>query len=154
MGSRTGISEARLVAMVEEATIDCYNEEEQVTGLFTMIEDNLALPFQTTVLGIAVSVVSIDLSDTAQIVAICARASCDRRSRCSISRCRSPCRRARSGSRPIGDGPDRAQRSLDRRALSAGTSRYLTSKPSAAAYRSTDEIRQSASPFSMRAICA
>ena len=47
--------------MIEEATVDCYNEDEQVTGLFTMIEDNLALPFETTVLGMAVSVVSVDL---------------------------------------------------------------------------------------------
>jgi hypothetical protein len=27
------ISGARLEAMVEEATVDCYNEEEQATGL-------------------------------------------------------------------------------------------------------------------------
>ena len=31
------------------------------------------LPFQTTVLGVAVSVDSVDLSDTGQIVAICSR---------------------------------------------------------------------------------
>jgi hypothetical protein len=66
-------SKVRLDAMVEEATVDCYNEDEQVTGLFTMIEDNLALPFQTTVLGMAVSVVSVDLSDSGQIVAMCSR---------------------------------------------------------------------------------
>jgi hypothetical protein len=69
----TATSEARLAAMVEEATVDCYNEDEQVTGLFTMIEDNLALPFETTVLGMAVSVVRVDLTDSGQIVAICAR---------------------------------------------------------------------------------
>jgi hypothetical protein len=64
MSSRpSSTSEARLDAMVEEATVDCYNEDEQVTGLFTMIEDNLALPFQTTVLGMAVSVTSVDLSE-------------------------------------------------------------------------------------------
>jgi hypothetical protein len=74
MSSRpSGTSEARLDAMVEKATVDCYNEDEQVTGLFTLVEDNLALPFQTTVLGMAVSVVSVDLSDTGQIVAICSR---------------------------------------------------------------------------------
>jgi Calcium binding len=66
-------SKARLDAMVEEATVDCYNEDEQLTGLFTMIEDNLALPFQTTVLGMAVSVVNVDLSDSGQIVAMCSR---------------------------------------------------------------------------------
>lgn len=59
--------------MVEEATVDCYNEDEQVTGLFTMIEENLAVPFQTVVLGVPVSVVSVDLTDNGQIVAICSR---------------------------------------------------------------------------------
>jgi len=66
---------ARLQAMVDEATVDCYDEDEQVTGLLTMIEDNLALPFQTTVLGTAVSVVGVDVSPgtSGQIVAICSR---------------------------------------------------------------------------------
>jgi hypothetical protein len=39
-------SDARLEELIEQATVDCYNEEEQVTGLFTMIEDNLAIPFE------------------------------------------------------------------------------------------------------------
>ena len=41
---RSTISNARLEAMVEEATVDCYNEDEQATGLFTMIEENLTVP--------------------------------------------------------------------------------------------------------------
>ena len=44
-------SDARLEELIEQATVDCYNEEEQVTGLFTMIEDNLAIPFEKSVLG-------------------------------------------------------------------------------------------------------
>jgi hypothetical protein len=32
-----------------------HNKEEQVSGFFAMIEDNLALPFATGVLGIEVS---------------------------------------------------------------------------------------------------
>lgn len=31
------ISKAELDALIEEATVDCYNEEEQITGLFTML---------------------------------------------------------------------------------------------------------------------
>lgn len=42
--------------MVAEATIDCYGEEEQLTGLATMIENELKVPFRTTVLGLAVTV--------------------------------------------------------------------------------------------------
>ena len=32
---------ARLDMLVAEAIVDCYNESEQVTGLYTMIEANL-----------------------------------------------------------------------------------------------------------------
>jgi hypothetical protein len=31
-----------LDAMIEEATVDAYNDEEQITGLFTMLEEHLA----------------------------------------------------------------------------------------------------------------
>src|SRR4051812_23592073 len=70
---RTTSSDDRLNALIEQATVDCYNEDEQVTGLFTMIEDNLGLPFQTSVLGVNVTVAKVDLTDTNQIVAICQR---------------------------------------------------------------------------------
>jgi Calcium binding len=65
------ISKARLRAMIEEATVDCYNESEQVTGWFTMIEQSLAVPFQTLVLGVPVTVERVDLDKADQIVAIC-----------------------------------------------------------------------------------
>ena len=42
----------RLAAMIEEATVDAYGESEELTGWFTMIEDSLAVPFETTVLGV------------------------------------------------------------------------------------------------------
>lgn len=71
---RLTISNARLEAMVEEATVDCYNEEEQATGLFTMIEENLRVPFETRVLGGRVTVTGVDLTDSTQIVAMCCRA--------------------------------------------------------------------------------
>lgn len=45
--------------MVEEATVDCYDEKEQLTGLATMIEDNLRVPFETTVLGVTVTVTGV-----------------------------------------------------------------------------------------------
>jgi hypothetical protein len=67
-------SGAQLDAMVEAATVDCYNEDEQVTGLFTMIEESLAVPFETLVLGSSVTVASVELTDSGQIMAMC---SCD-----------------------------------------------------------------------------
>jgi hypothetical protein len=67
------ITNAELDALIEQATVDCYNEAEQLTGLFTMIEDALELPFKTSVLGMTVTVTGIDLTDTDQIVAVCQR---------------------------------------------------------------------------------
>jgi hypothetical protein len=43
------LSEDRLTAMIEEATVDCYNESEQLTGCFTMIEENLEVPCESRV---------------------------------------------------------------------------------------------------------
>lgn len=67
------LSAAELDALVAEATVDCYGEDEQISGLYTMIGDNLALPFTTTVLGVAVTVTDVDLTDRAESVAICRR---------------------------------------------------------------------------------
>ena len=59
--------------MIQVATVDCYNESEEVTGWFTSIQDNLAVPFQTSVLGVDIAVEGIALSDDGQIVAVCTR---------------------------------------------------------------------------------
>lgn len=66
-------SKRRLRALVEEAIVDAYSESEQRTGLFTMIDGHLALPFDTEVLGVTVSVQRIDLTTADEIVAICRR---------------------------------------------------------------------------------
>ena len=58
---------------MEHATVDCYNDAEQITGLFTMIEDNLELPFETTMLGVRVTVKRVDLNEREEIVAVCTR---------------------------------------------------------------------------------
>lgn len=57
--SMTRPGKAALDAMVEEATIDCHDEEDQLTGLATMIEEYLEVPFATRVLGLAVTVTGI-----------------------------------------------------------------------------------------------
>ena len=67
-------SKARLDRLVEEAIVDGYDEYEQVTGLYTMIENHLALPFATTVLGVPVTVERVDLTQRGEIVAVCRRA--------------------------------------------------------------------------------
>lgn len=67
------MSRAQLDALVTEATLDCYDEEEQVSGLYTMIVDNLVVPFQTTILGVDVTVEDIVMTGRGQIVARCSR---------------------------------------------------------------------------------
>jgi hypothetical protein len=64
---------AALEALIEEATVDAYGQDEQLTGFFTMIEENLAVPFTTTVLGVEVSVVGVDLAEDGRVLARCAR---------------------------------------------------------------------------------
>ncbi|MET8253417.1 hypothetical protein [Micromonospora sp. NPDC005197] len=63
---------AALEAMIEEATVDAYGDDEQLTGLFTMIEEHLVVPFTTTVLGVEVTVLKVDLIADS-IVAVCTR---------------------------------------------------------------------------------
>ena len=73
-GPRRLTGKARLGKLVEEATVDCYNESEQAMGLYTMIDDNLALPFETIVLGVRVVVERIHLTRRDEITAVCRRA--------------------------------------------------------------------------------
>ncbi len=66
-------SKARLTALIEEATVDAYNDSELATGWFTMLEEHLELPFETEVLGVRVAVEAIDQRDDNRIVAVCTR---------------------------------------------------------------------------------
>lgn len=62
-----------LEEMVEQATADCYNDSEQVCGLYTFLDEALAVPFETTMLGVPVIVTSVDLTADERIVAIVRR---------------------------------------------------------------------------------
>ena len=70
---RVHVSTARLNRLIEEAIVDAYTESEQITGFCTIIEDNLAMPFVTEVLGVEVVVEKIDLTSDEHIVAMCRR---------------------------------------------------------------------------------
>jgi hypothetical protein len=65
------LSKARLDELVEEALVDAYGESEQATGFFTMLENDLRLPFETEMLGVTVTVESIDITEDDQLVAVC-----------------------------------------------------------------------------------
>ncbi len=85
------MSVKQLRAMAEEAIVDCYDENEQASGWYTMIEDNLVVPFETVVLGVDVTVESFDQTGGVQIVAIC----CRNEVRQAIPILTYPCRRRR-----------------------------------------------------------
>jgi hypothetical protein len=65
-------SEVELDALVEEATVDAYGDDEQLGGFAVMIEDNLEMPFETTVLGVTVIVQGVTQTASG-IVADCVR---------------------------------------------------------------------------------
>jgi hypothetical protein len=64
---------AYLDTLIDKAVVDCYNESEQITGLFTLLEENLTLPFATTLLGVEVIVERVDMNDADEIVVVCRR---------------------------------------------------------------------------------
>jgi len=67
------IGKRQLEALIEEAIIDAYGESEQRVGFLTMLEEHLAVPFATEILGTAVRVDRVDLNDADEIVATCRR---------------------------------------------------------------------------------
>lgn len=73
MGKKPKFAAEYLDRLIEEATVDAYDESEQAVGFFNMIEENLALPFMTNVLGQEVTVARVDITRRDQIVAVCLR---------------------------------------------------------------------------------
>ena len=71
--NRDLVSAHRLDQLIEEATVDAHDVAEQAVGFFSMIEDNLALPFTTTLLGVEIEVTGIDMRSDDRIVAVCKR---------------------------------------------------------------------------------
>ncbi len=71
--ARKPLSEEQLDDMIEQATVDAHDESEQLSGWSCMFEENLAVPFETTVLGVPVKVEQVTQNNDEQIVAICTR---------------------------------------------------------------------------------
>ena len=68
-GQALRLTKARLDELIEEALVDAYGESEQVTGFYTMMENDLRLPFETQSLGMTVIVEAIDITEDDQLVA-------------------------------------------------------------------------------------
>ena len=65
------LSKARIDELIEEALVDANGESEQATGFYTMLENNLRLPFETQILGVTATVESIDITEDNQLVGVC-----------------------------------------------------------------------------------
>ncbi|MBM3884096.1 MAG: hypothetical protein FJ387_31050 [Verrucomicrobia bacterium] len=59
--------------MIEEATVDAYDDSEQMSGFYTLLEERLEMPFRTEVLGVDVMVERLDMTEDGRIVAVCSR---------------------------------------------------------------------------------
>lgn len=74
MSKRTDPKQRRFSRLIEEATVDCYDEWEQATGFLTMIQDHLSCPVTARVVGEPVEVVDFDTGDGGlDVVALCKR---------------------------------------------------------------------------------
>jgi len=62
-----------LKEMIEEATVDAYDEAEQALGWECVLEEHLVVPFKTKVLGVEVSVERVTMRGDNRIVAVCSR---------------------------------------------------------------------------------
>lgn len=51
---------ARLEALLEEATVDCYGEDEEFWGVLYTLDSRLSFPLQARVLGETVTLVGLD----------------------------------------------------------------------------------------------
>ena len=67
--------DAKLDSLIEEATVDAHDEDEQRLGFHALLEENVRLPFETKILGVAVTVERLDVTDEGAIVAACRRGS-------------------------------------------------------------------------------
>jgi len=52
-----------LAALIEEAIIDAYGEDEQRMGFLVMIEENIPVPFSATIAGSSIQVKKFDVDD-------------------------------------------------------------------------------------------
>lgn len=70
---RYRLSGTKLRQMIEDATVDANGETEQLTSFLTVLQEQLQVPFEATVLGVPVTVRRVDLTDADEIVAVCYR---------------------------------------------------------------------------------
>ncbi len=66
------LTDKELEKLIEEATVDCYDESECLSGFAVMMEDNLEFPFTAKVIGEEVIVTGVT-EEKDKILAKCER---------------------------------------------------------------------------------
>ena len=67
-------SAARLWELIEEATVDCHDEDEQHSGILTMVQENVVCPFKAKVIGEEIEVTDLEWPDEGfGLKAVCTR---------------------------------------------------------------------------------
>jgi hypothetical protein len=62
----------RLQALIEEATVDCYDEIEERTDITAAVADGVVCPFAAKVIGETVEVTSLEVSrEMLEVMAVC-----------------------------------------------------------------------------------
>ncbi|MCW5841751.1 MAG: hypothetical protein KIT77_10950 [Caldilinea sp.] len=54
------LSDARYNELMDQAMLDCYGEEEEFSGVFCTLEDELRFPLQASLVGVPVVVHGLD----------------------------------------------------------------------------------------------
>ncbi|MCX6032015.1 MAG: hypothetical protein NT169_22305 [Chloroflexi bacterium] len=54
------MDDKRLQELLDQAIMDCYDEEEEFSGVLCTLEDNLSFPLQAEALGEPVEVIGLD----------------------------------------------------------------------------------------------
>ena len=67
---KSRISPDRLQEMIAEVTADAYDEDEATMGFFSLLEEEIAFPFETVVLGVPVTIER--LTETSRGIAVIA----------------------------------------------------------------------------------
>lgn len=55
--------ERELDALIDEITVDCYNDDEELSGFLTYLEEALEQPVEAIVMDVPVTLVGVDCPD-------------------------------------------------------------------------------------------
>lgn len=61
----------RLEELINEAIVDCYTEDEARMSMANAVQEGVTVPFETTILGLQVTVTEIEIAEDESLIALC-----------------------------------------------------------------------------------